>query len=332
MPAHKTERTLMSDTSSTQVSDPSSPTAPVAPTPTPTAVLSYRDAFQKALPAAQALDPNDLITINIDIPTAITMAVGALPEIMALRDRVATELPKFDLKHFDDLQTYTLATGHAHAVYMGASAPPEALLQLNEKGMALRDTLYSDATALANRGIISGDRLGDFKANVGYKNLAFDLLGLSAILRQNWELISSKTAIMLTELDQADSIGEQLVNALGAREQAPAAAAEVAQQRQRIFTLFTKSYDQVRRAVSYLRWDDGDVERVSPSLYSGRATGRRKADPAAPGTSIPAPATGNTAAPGAATSPAAGSQTPAAPAAFPPVPAGLPGGSPFSVS
>jgi hypothetical protein len=32
---------------------------------------------------------------------------------------------------------------------------------------------------------ISGDKLADFKNNVGYKNLAFDLLGLVSLL-QRW--------------------------------------------------------------------------------------------------------------------------------------------------
>jgi hypothetical protein len=301
--------------------------------------LHYRDAYENAQPAAKALQVEELIAVNIDVPTAVTTAVGALPEILALRAEVAKDLPNFDIKWFDQLETYTLATGHAHALYMGTSAPPEAIVALNERGVTLRDLLYSDAVALSTRGIISGDKLGDFKANVGYKNLAFDLLGLAAVLRGNWDKISGKAAIQLSELDTAESIGEQLVTALGAREQAPAVAAEQAQQRQRNFTLFAKAYDQVRRAVNFLRWDQDDIERIAPSLYAGRNTGRKKTDPAQPGT---APATGTALPPtGAAagtpattTTPAAGSgattptnatHTPAATASN-----GLPGASPFA--
>jgi hypothetical protein len=327
----------MTDVSTTQ---PSAPVQPVAPPAAPAApaVLHYRDAYDNAQPAAKALNVEDLISVNIDLPTAVTTAVGALPEILALRDQVVKDLPNFDIKNFDLLETYTRATGHAHALYMGASAAPEAILALNEQGITLRDLLYSDATALATRGIISGDKLGDFKANVGYKNLAFDLLGLASVLRLNWDKIASKTAIQPSELDTAESIGEQLVSALGAREQAPAAAAEQAQQRQRNFTLFAKAYDQVRRAVSFLHWDQDDVERIAPSLYAGRNTGRKKSDPAQPGT---APTTGTSLpSPGAAagtttpTPPAAGTT---APSAHPqaahvttPTTAGLPGASPFA--
>jgi hypothetical protein len=301
--------------------------------------MHYREAYENALPAANALSVEELIAVNIDVPTSVTTAIGALPEILALRASVAKDLPNFDIKWFDQLETYTRATGHAHALYMGSAAPPEAILALNEQGVTLRDLLYSDAVALSNRGIINGEKLVEFKANVGYKNLAFDLLGLSAVLRGNWSLISTKTAIQVSELDTAESIGEQLVSALGTRERAPATAAEQAQLRQRSFTLFVRAYDQVRRAVSFLRWDENDVDRIAPSLYAGRNTGRKKSDPAQPGT---APAAG-TSLPAAGT--VANGTTPAAPpvaasgastpnnATHAPAAAsanGLPGASPFA--
>jgi len=37
--------------------------------------------------------------------------------------------------------------------------------------------------------------------------------------------------------------------------------------RNRVFTLLTRRYDQVRRAVVFLRWDEGDADRIVPSLY-----------------------------------------------------------------
>jgi hypothetical protein len=297
-----------------------------APVPASPAVMHFREAFERALPAAKALGAADLITINIDVPTAVTTATGALAEIMALRERIANELPTFDLKHLDELETYTKATAHAQALYSAASAPPEALQALNEQGLLLRDLMYSDAQALVKRGLLSGERLNEFKTNVGYKNLAFDLLGLVAVFRGAWDKVASKTALTAAELDQAQVIGEQIVAAVGAREQAPAIVAEVAQQRQRAFTLFVNSYDQVRRAISFLRWEEDDVETIAPSLYAGRVTSRKKPEPqpttppvttspttpTLPGTPAPLP-------PPVATAPANAS----------PIAAGLPGSSSF---
>jgi hypothetical protein len=302
------------------------------------ASLPYQEAYDRALSASQALNVEDLITINIDVPTAITTAVGALPGMLIYRDQANT-LTGFDKTVFDQLETYTLATGHAHTNYMAASAPPEAIIQLNSTGMALRQTLYLDALALAQRGLISGDRIAEFKANIGYKNLAFDLMALAGLLRSNWATISGRTGLLLSELDQADTIGAQLVNAVGAREQAPAAVAEVSLQRQRNFTLFVNAYDQARRAISYLRWDQGDLEQIAPSLYAGRAS-KKKPDETQPGTAPTAgapagtPATGTApATPAPVVAPTGSASAPAAPAAVAkaaaPAAPGLPGAFPF---
>lgn len=289
------------------------------------ALHRYREAFDRAMPEAKALDVNGLATINIDVTSAIATTVGKLPGIMALRDS-AKALPGFDASTFDQLETYTLATGHAHTLYMGASSAPEAIVELNERGMELRNTLYADAVALATRNLISGDRIGEFKANIGYKNLAFDLMALAQVLRGAWDKIAGKTAITTDDLDQAELIGDQLVSAVGSREEAPASLADVAIQRQRNFTLFLNAYDQVRRAVSFLRWNEGDVDRIAPSLYSGRgnSNARSKSDPQ-PDPTLPAPVPGGT-----TTAPA---PTPGGPSAPPHVTApaaGLPGASPFA--
>ncbi len=307
--------------------------APANPAPTATGP-QYGDAYERALPAAQALPLTELIPINVDIPTAVTTAIGKFAQIASLRDAIAAATPTFDLTNIDQLETYTLATAHAHAMYLSASAPPEALLKLTADATVLRDTLYSDAVALANRGLISGARLGDFKAAIGYKNVAFDLLGLAVLLRQAWPQIEGKTALTLAELDNAELIGEQVVNAVGTREQAPVITAEVTLIRQRLFTLFAKAWDQVRRAVTYLRWNEEDFDDIVPSLYAGRV--RRSPDgPLNPPGAPTAAGDGPTKTPPAATPPVASPAASASalngakPSTAQPSAPGTPGSSPF---
>ncbi len=109
------------------------------------------------------------------------------------------------------------------------------------------------------------------------------------MLRQNWEKISTKTAVQMSEIDQAISISEQLVRAVAGREQAPVVTAEQAQLRQRNFTLFARAYDQVRRAIIFLHWDEDDVDSIAPSLYAGRNTGGARAPTRTAARSFPRP-------------------------------------------
>ncbi len=110
------------------------------------------------------------------------------------------------------------------------------------------------------------------------------------------------------------------------REQTPDALAAAALLRQKAFTLAVKTYGALRRGVLYLRYDEGDADRIAPSLYAGRGgRGRREGEDAAE----PSPAVSPTG-PGAA--PSAPAPAPF-PAPFAPpgndIPPGMPGASPF---
>ena len=167
--------------------------------------MLYREAFDQVLPAAAALADDELLPVNIDVTSAVATALGALPKILAYREQAA-KLLGFDISHFDLLQLYTFAVGHAHAKFLAASAPPGAIAALTESGVKLRDTMYLDAVALAHRGLIGGDRIAEFKGNVGDKNLASDLLRLATLLRENWDKIVSRTGLQPSEFEEAERL------------------------------------------------------------------------------------------------------------------------------
>lgn len=305
------------------------PDATTTSQPIPTSTVPrFRDAYQHLLDEIRKVPDSDLITINIDVPTAVTTTLGVLPAIRGFRPQIATEIPSFDLVRFDKLELYTLALGHAHTLYLAASNPPESLGDLSDTGTKARELLLSDATALAQRGFIDGEKLKSLKGANGYRNLAFDLFTLAAMLRDNWDRIAGKTAVQTEELDSAETLADRLLTAVGLREQAPVVAAESSDIRQRAFSLFLTAYDDARRAVSYLRWHHGDLDDIAPSLYAGRGNSntKRKPEPQSPTPSPDNPA------PTHASSPANAKGETAAPPPAAMSGAGLPGGDPFAHS
>jgi hypothetical protein len=297
--------------------------------PEPIQVPRFRDAYDRLIEEIRKVPDDDLIVINIDVPTAVTTVLGTLPEIRSLRSQIVSDIPSFDIARFDQLESYTLALGHAHALYLAASAPPESLDELSQTASSLRELLLSDATALAQRGFVDGQKLKELKGPKGYRNVAFDLFTLVALLRESWDKISGKTAVQAAELDQAETLADRMLTAVGAREQAPAVAAETADNRQRAFSLFVDSYDHARRALSFLRWKHEDIDQIAPSLYAGRGNTRRKVAPQPPAATPTNPAATSTAtvtAPGGASIPGTAPQArDAAPAAV-----GLPDSHPYA--
>ncbi len=75
-------------------------------------------------------------------------------------------------------------------------------------------------------------------------------------------------------MDEAEAAASRLLEAVAVRNQA--SKSDAAKMRQRAFTLMSNFYDDARRMVTYLRWKQGDADRIAPSFYAGRTTRRRR--------------------------------------------------------
>jgi len=271
---------------------------PVEPNPgSVVPALRFREALAAVRPELEQLEPSDYYPINIDIPSAVITALGCAPEMRALQSQVET-LPGFDAGQFARIETYALAVSQAHTQFQAASEPAVPIQELADELKATREVLVSDVTALAKRKLLDGSRLDQLKGPNGAKNIAFDVMLLIAILRDNWATIGSKTAVQVSELDHAERTADRLATALGMKEQGPSVASEVSATRNGAYTLFIKAYDQARRAVAFLRWEQGDADTIAPSLYAGRVRKPSASEVVTPPTP-PLPAPGEPTQPGA---------------------------------
>jgi hypothetical protein len=285
-------------------------------------------AYAQLLPEFQALSASDLIVINVDVPSVVALVVGSLPEIREIADDIAKVAPDVTPETIDRLKLYALALSYAHARYLSATSPADGLGQLTERGSALRETLLLDATALARRGLVAPGKLNELQGVVGYKNLAIDLTILASVLKDHWKEIQGKCAVTASEVEEALRIAERLFTAVGLKEQGPVNVEAATDLRLRAFTALAKAYDAVRRAVTFVRWKQGDAEKIAPSLYTGRSRRRAGSDVVVTPPVNPPPATPP------ADAPAAGAQGGAGPANAAPATGGQkspesPGAEPF---
>jgi hypothetical protein len=298
--------------------------SPTEATNTQEITRQYHDAYVATAAERAALAPSELLSVNLDIPLSVTTVIGAMKAMQPLHAEAAEKLPATILEHLDKADTYARALGHAQTVYLASSRPDEILPALAARALELRDVLVTDAKALARRGYLDSKPLADLKGGPGYLNIASDLGVLVQMLRDRWSTVASKTAIPEADLDEAEKIAAQINDAYSDRNRPNERVSATAEDRQRAFTLLVKSYDQVRRAATFLRWNQGDADKFTPSLWAGRG-GRgsntdasSKVDPTAPTE------------PGAPIAPTA--HAPSAPQASVASPAGvgLPTSSPFA--
>jgi hypothetical protein len=314
---------------------PTSNNTPAASTTQPQA-KDFQEAFDRVEAEIRALPESALIPVNLDVPSAVATALGALPEILAFRERL-TALKDVDTTRLDKLRDYGFALLHTQTAYRGATGPADPIGGMAEELFAIRDQLFSDAQTLGKRKLLDLTRVEKYRSGLGFKNLALDVNGLVQILRENAGAIAGKTAVTAAELDHAAELAGTIIVAVGVKEQSPAVTSAITLVRQQAFTLFVNAYDALRRGISFLRWNEGDVDTIAPSLYAGR-TGRKPTEPDATDPTTPASATTPTSANNPTspiTAPAqAGANKPAATNSASDVSTlpgiGLPGSAPFT--
>ena len=246
--------------------------------------VRMHQAFELVQPLMAALAPDALVALNLEVTGAFATTMGCIPKLAAFREEIVTKVNGFDIRYFDNLENYAYALMEAQMRFVRTAKPLEPFEQMNEELIGRRDQLLADVVALEKHRVLDG-RQSELRGVNGYKNVTFDVLLLSSILRANWAAIAGKTMLQLADIEQAEKLAERMLKAVGIREQNQKKAAEGADVRQRAFTLFIRAYDEVRRALSFLRWHEKDVESILPSLYSGLGGSKAKpdvTDPVAP--------------------------------------------------
>jgi len=265
------------------------------------AILASRTATVSAYEHVElemkALDESEVRLVNVDPPASVARVLGALEKIRPYREDIAKLLGP-EMQQVDKLEVYAFALQEAHVRSLSAGKTPDDLRALAEAGDALRAMLRSDGAALTARGLIDPARLESCTGQPGYKVIATELGVLSAVFLSVWPQIQGKCCVTEQELQRAQLIADALLAYVGVRDKSPEARAEALAMRGRAFTLLVNKYDIARRAVTFLRWNEGDADDIAPSLFAGKQRGKDKTDaqPQEPIATPPGspPATGST--------------------------------------
>jgi len=259
-----------------------SPSTPPSNAPSPPNAAA--EAFAKVEAELAALTPDEIVPAVVDVSAAVTTALAASPKIRELRAAIAEQLPKHPIGFVDNLDTYAHAAWYAHLAHTYAGNSPEASRALLDEAHKLREGLLIAAEALAHRGLLNAEAVARVRKGSGSTDTANDLVTLAQLFSADWSRVSSKTAVERHEIDRAAEIGPAVMVMFAVKKH-PGRTTDTEAQRARAFTLLSKAYDSCRQALAYLRWKEGDMDSIAPSLTRkkpGRKPGR-KADEAGPG-------------------------------------------------
>ncbi len=225
-----------------------------------------------------ALSESELSPMNVDISLAVSRALGVLPAVARDRARMGTECPNADLHAIDSLEARALAAAAANVQFEAAVNPPQGLLQLVAEAFDARTVLNNAVALLVSCGILSQEQFAGLKGGHGYRDAADDILLLARVFTSNWDQVNGQVPFNRDHLNRLRGVGERILRLLGEKDLTPVHATDIAKARARAFTLLDRSYDEIRRVLTFVRWTEGDVDLIAPSLRinAGRRDRHRK--------------------------------------------------------
>lgn len=249
--------------------------APILTLPTDTAPEA---AFELLRTEIEAIPVESLLPINLDIPHAVRSGLTAARNLEWLALTIA-KLPEFDARPVKHLRTYALALLYTHERATEPGYEVDPLPSLLVEATPLRDVMLRLAELLASIGLVSAERVAAIRRGHGHADTADDLLALGRLFDELWDRIRNNALVTRAMVDRAIALSVELQDALAEREKgfpnplvAPTDRRHV---RAQAYTAFVRVYSQAQRAVTYLRWDQGDAQQIVPSLYHRRS--RRQA-------------------------------------------------------
>ena len=114
----------------------------------------FAEAFRRVEPQLAAFEDSDLVTINVDVPSAVATAFGVLPKLQGYRAALAALGIGFDIKRFDQLEELAMALSAQSQLAMLHDDLDRAIA-LGERAAAMARALGDDETvvhALTNVG------------------------------------------------------------------------------------------------------------------------------------------------------------------------------------
>lgn len=242
------------------------------------------EAFANVEAKLLAIPKDSVLVVESDVGAAVTIVLAALPKLRDLREAVATELPQHPVNYIDELEELAHAAWFAD-VLANHSGDSEAGKALIEEATTLREGLLIGAEALAFRGLMDKEQVAAIRRGHGDLDAAKDIVTLAQLFAAAWPQVAAKTAVEKKELERAAKLGPELMFALAAKKQATKKGSkEPSEIRARAFTLLVTAYEATRRAVTYLRWTEGDAETIAPPISKKRGPRKAKgeAEAAAP--------------------------------------------------
>jgi hypothetical protein len=244
---------------------------PTVSDPSFNAALEARRAHLEAIPADQLFP-----SLRLEPSTILQAALGAEPRLEPFREALVAKFGEEAGELLDALAPAAKAAVEADAQVDGL-AQGNGLPALYEVLLAKHAVLLADAEPLLARGHIPAAALAEARNTNGYQATVLSITRLVSVFRQNWSKVATLTATTEADLAEAGKLAAEFAQQVATRDQATLQGPATELRTRAISDAF-RVHDELRRMMTYLRWREGDVDQILPSLYAGRGGRKPSSD------------------------------------------------------
>ena len=230
--------------------------------------VALKEALDRMRATLEAMPLAEAVQHALDPTRSAGVVVGSLPRIEKHRAAMQAQFGDSAITYLDELPIIANATIQADIELTAADSASdlsERFVQVTED----HQLLLTDAEALANRKLLDRARVDAGRPAQGYRAKVKSTLVLIALLRERWEDVKDHTPLTLEELAAIEARAQASLKLLDEREHGSTRlpAEEI---RTRALARLVRTYGEVQRMLTYVRWWEGDAEAIAPSLWAGR--------------------------------------------------------------
>lgn len=246
--------------------------------------LPIEAAYRRVSGAIAAVSDEQLVTMNVDVPTAAGVVKAAALRLAPMRASLVDAIRHFDVSAFDQLADVADAVVYLHTELKRQDEPEDVTPALYEEALRYRERVVSVGRLLVKLQLIDTTAFQSAGSVLGYRSVGLELIGTCTTLLEKLPSLAGRCPLTEAQLLRGRTLGNMLLDAVNERGVDVERTSPMHKERLRAFSLMSHRYDELRRAVAFVRWHEEDAEALAPSWFAGRNAGRsvRGATPEAP--------------------------------------------------
>lgn len=225
-----------------------------------------REAFERTAPDRDAVDLVVTPHYNMDAVYAASQAELVSRRIAPYRS-ILEALPDFDMKHVDRLVDYANALVFIQTTIVSRASRVRKLPHLAEEGYRFRKMLLAYGDVLVLKGVFQAKVISRLRDGSGYRDLVEDLGALVRLYEAHPETIGPDAPVTTEDLQRVAELARTMRTEFGLDQEPDLSQDELLEARRKTAWLLVRAHSQIRRAMSYIRFEEGDAASFVPSLY-----------------------------------------------------------------